>query len=61
LLVGVGVLYGAYFVAVLVRAAEVALVIELIMVGALTVWMLLTGASLLRKGDRPVGRATAIN
>ncbi|MBJ7408792.1 MAG: hypothetical protein JHD15_00275 [Phenylobacterium sp.] len=61
LLATVGVLYGAYFVAVLVRAAEVALMIELLMVGALTVWMLLTGVNLLRKGDRPVGEAVTIN
>lgn len=60
LLVGVGVLYGAYFVAIFMKAAGAALMIELIMVGGLTVWMLLTGVSLLRKGGRPVGEAVAI-
>ena len=61
LLVGVGLLYGAYFVAVFLGAADVALMIELVMVGALTVWMLLTGVDLLRKGGRPVGEAVTIN
>lgn len=61
LLVGVGVLYGAYFIAVFFRAAEVALIIELLMVGALSIWMLLTGVTLLRRADRSVGEAVTIN
>lgn len=61
LLIAVGVLYGAYFVSVVLGTADLSLIVQLAAVSAVSVWMLLTGVSLLREGDQSVDDAVKVS
>jgi hypothetical protein len=49
LLIGIGLLYGVYFILTVVGLASLAQIIELFVIPVLSLWMLLTGVTLLRR------------